>query len=158
MIARLRRRHRAMTLAAALLAGAGIGAALSLRPEVAISRAEIAGPDSASSRGEVVWSSADVFADLPSDVRLLREDSLRALEIDPRGALLAPDVLVYWAPGADLQAEIPENARLLGRLSGSEARRFALAEAGAGSLYLYSLGHHELLARGSLPGVEARDE
>jgi hypothetical protein len=143
-----------MTLAAALVATTGIAAALLLRPEIAISRAEIAGPDSASSRGEVFWSSAEVFADLPSDVRLLREGETLALEIDPRGELLAPDVLVYWAPGEDLKSELPESARLLGRLAGSQARRFTIAPPGPGSLYLYSLGHHELLARGALPGPE----
>ncbi len=154
MITRLRRRHRSMTTVAALVALVGVAGALAFRASPDIPRAEILAPDSAGPDGDVFWSSDRVFEAWPSDVRLLRAADGVALEIDPRGEGLTPDVLVYWAPQAEPRDKVPESAQLLGRLAGTQARRFTLRATTAGSLYLYSLGHQTLVATGRLPAPE----
>lgn len=78
-----------------------------------------------------------------------------AVELQPRQIFTKPDILVYWhEPAAATGNQLPENAYLLGALAGKQLRRFVLPEAARlveGSLVLYSLAHHQIVATTMLP-------
>lgn len=154
MVDPLRRRHRILTLALAVLAPPAFAAALAVRPSstppgelspLLVSR-PAAGPER--------WARDDLWAPLEIHTRLFAPpaEGGPVVELAPVRDLRRPSLLVYWAPAGD-PAALPPGAHLAGRLAGVEARRFALpAEARdrPGRLYLYSLGHHELLGSAAL--------
>lgn len=82
------------------------------------------------------------------------QPSRHVVEIDPERAPADADVLVYWSPETATVATLPPGARLLGRLAGAEARRFALPEdRDGGVLLLYTLAAQRLLG----PPLAVRD-
>ena len=148
MIARLRRRHRAATIALAVLMPPALAVALIERSEVppsAVPVALLADTTSGSPR----WSRDDLFAAVPIRARGFAGERGALVELQPLRDPLLPDLLVYWSAGGAGDA-LPEGAQLLGRLAGVEARRFALPAAG-GSLHLFSLGHARLVDSAALP-------
>lgn len=118
----------------------------------------------ASDREAPRWSREDAFGAWPARLSRLADGRL---EIRPHRPLDRPELLVYWLPGAFDGARLPDDARLLGRLTGSHAQRFALppevatADASGvdddetGTLVLFSLGHGEIVATARL-APEAR--
>ena len=108
--------------------------------------------------GALRWESDAVLTHVPAGLRVYDAASSRfggALEIAPLADPRRPDVLVYWSSRAEVEDRVPEDSHLLGRLAGVQPRRFLLPPAAAnrgGSLYLYSLGHQELLDAAPLRG------
>jgi hypothetical protein len=83
-------------------------------------------------------------------LRLLATDRSTVLELAPHADLGQPDLLVYWSRDGALD-RLPEHATLLGRLAGTEVRRFALPEgARAGRVHLFSLGHGALVGAAAI--------
>lgn len=148
MIARLRRRHRVATLALAVLMPPSLAVAVLARSEATTSSVPVAlvGDRTADSPR---WSRDDLFAEVPIRARRFAGDRGAIIELQPLRDPLLPDLLVYWSSGGVGDA-LPEGARLLGRLAGMEARRFALP-APRGTLHLYSLGHARLVDGAALP-------
>ncbi len=74
------------------------------------------------------------------------ESSRVHLTLRPDTPLPSPEVLVYWASKS--ASELPDDARLLGRLNGVAPRSFIVPEANrgeSGHLILYSLAHDEVV-------------
>lgn len=169
MILRLRRAHLLAMSAATLVAGAGLAAAVGARPESArpsTARAVLAAldtpplPQGAHLLFDVarVWdepaTTARLYAVPPDGPALLELQPIAARDGAAGGALAQPDSLVYWSPAGDTL----DQAFLLGTAPGHALRRYPLpdaARAGGGRLLLWSLGHHALLAAGSLPAQSA---
>lgn len=149
MIARLRRRHLQVQGVLAILVAVGVILALSLRKE--IPAGPVAAPLDAfrPSEGQTLWESRAVFSELPSLVRLLEAAGRFSVEITPERDPLLPDLLLYWSP-IDRSAVLPTGAHFLGRLSGTQTRRFHLPGSPAGSLYLFSLGHQRMVSQGTV--------
>jgi hypothetical protein len=150
MIDRLRRRHRRGTLALAVLVPSAFAASLAARPPATPSGDDL-GPLFVASPavGAERWARDDLWGPLAIRTRLFAPaaDGGPVVELTPARDLRRPSVLVYWAPSGVASA-LPPGAHLVGRIGGFEARRFALppvARTRPGRLYLYSLGHHELL-------------
>ena len=145
MIRALRVRHRITFAVLALALPLGLAAALSSRQQVprlnAHHNGNVAQPDMhASVRDSIVG-----FDGIVLSLRTWNENGLRTLEIRPQRDLEQPDVLVYWADSTKTSG-LPEPSVLLGALAGTQPRRFTLPrEVHGGRLYLYSLGHQELI-------------
>lgn len=158
MIRSLRRRHRAMTTAIAivlpLLFLAGIAARKAI-PRMEIPPALTPVEETFS---ELIFQknyfrpeldiAARVFADSLPPSRL-------AVELHPQRYLKIPDILVYWSetpPNAG--DKMPESSYLIGTLAGTERRRFPLPSAALdsdGSLILYSLAQQRVIGMAALP-------
>ena len=150
MIARLRSGH---VLRHALLAGitlVGLAFALTAREETRTAALPVTDLEAEAFEGLTVWESLSVFVELPARVALLRGGAGFAVQITPETDPLLPDVLVYWSPRSS--PEIPEDAHFLGRLAGAETRTFRLPSEASGTLYLFSLGHQQLIDRGEISG------
>lgn len=134
MIAPLRRVHRALWPVVGLATGALYVAALGARPEWPVESAPAGG------------AAADVELVEPSLGLSVRAGEVLAFD---REGPHAPDRLLYWSAEAAAET-LPAGARLLGPVGGPP-RRYALPEGETGGLYVYSLGHGELLASLPLP-------
>ena len=160
MIHELRLRHFRTFAALAVVIPAGITAALLPRspaPRVAALPADLAraaGWDGTEA-GQTLWRREDLWGTLALTTTLTRSaGGALTVRLAPAADLARPDVLVYWAAGAQPAGRLPEDALLLGALAGAHERAFALPEAAAaqaGRLLLYSLAHAELVAEAPLP-------
>lgn len=165
MIAPLRRTHFRILVALAAFLPVAFAASWLSRPDRPV--AALA-PFLSSREAELVWSDEALFGAVPITTRVLRAATEWIVELVPREDLLRPDVLVYWSP--DAGGKLESGTHFLGRLGGTRAHRFALpagavfdpgrdpgnAEGPAGALFLYSLGHQELIDRAVLnPGPES---
>lgn len=114
----LRRRHRTMIVALAVVAPALFVAGLSVRqsiPHTAGSPVRHATSDSLL----VAVGEETVSDELPIRVRWLRTRGAaarHAVGLELLGPLKQPDLLVYWDEGADAGSEPSDTARLLGRV------------------------------------------
>ncbi|MFO0688104.1 MAG: hypothetical protein U0900_05310 [Myxococcota bacterium] len=118
---------------------------------LAQSEAEHAPASAASGSGKTrptgpLWTRDDAFGAWPARLALFADGTV---ELRPRRPLDHPELLLYWVPGAFAGDALPEDARLLGLLTGTHAQRFALP-AKAGSLVLYALGHGAIVASARL--------
>jgi hypothetical protein len=185
MIAAHRRRHRLIFLFVGPALVAFFLAALNSRPSppTMADLPSLAHASAVSSahrvpgalgEGEVIYRREDLFPGWPARViaylgdKQGREQS-REIELKPLRPLAAPDVLLYWAPAvadsalgddaAQSAPRLPLDAHLLGRIGGTERRRFVLPDhdvpAESGALILYSLGHQVVIAKASLPSFGA---
>lgn len=106
--------------------------------------------------GTRLWEREDLFLGWPARVAAYAGGELELMPLRP---LRQPDVLVYWAPGGAPSAALPADAHLLGRLGSPVVHRFRLpthaAQADAGELVLYSLGHQEVVATATLPALDS---
>ena len=133
MIAPLRRVHRFGWPAVGVATAALFVVALQARPEWPVEGAADAG-------------TADLELVDQSLGLSVRDGEVIAVD---REGPHAPDRLLYWSAEVGADA-LPPGARLLGPVGGP-ARRYTLPEGETGSLFLYSLGHGELLAALPLP-------
>ena len=104
------------------------------------------------------WESAEGLRELPAVLRLYEPVAPGfgvGLEIEPLAAPRRPDVLVYWSSDSQVSDQLPEKSYLVGRLEGARKQRFPLppeSNRRPGSMYLYSLGHQELVDAAALGG------
>ena len=154
MIAQLRRRHRQMAVAMALIIPAVYAAALLARRAPA---REAAVPFATRpTSGRTVIAAQGVV----SGVRL-------SATVDPSGGLTLtaatplrqPDLLLYWT-GSETGASdsLPQDAILLGQVSGERSEGFRLPAARnnrAGHLLFFSLGHAQTVGSIALPAGSA---
>ncbi len=159
MIRPLRRRHARHVLTLALILPVLLTAALLARPDEQLAQMSFPPsllatqdvqplPSSDPGRGDIA---------LPGGIGVIRaaqlgmDDSSLDLEFGELPA--SPSLLLYWAPMASLSITVddvvlPTDAVLLGAPQPRSAGRFPLpaaALAGDGVLFVYSLGHRELL-------------
>lgn len=117
--------------------------------------ARAAGWDGAA--GAPLWHREDLFGSPRLAASLVRDDhGALALVLQPLEEPRAPDLLVYWAGGAEPSGTLPADAVWLGVLAGTGARAFPLPEAAskaAGRIVLYSLAHATLVDEVALPGA-----
>lgn len=111
-------------------------------------RARATAASGAAAKREIgpLWSRDDAFGAWPARLALFADGTL---ELRPRRPLDRPELLLYWIPGAFTGDELPDDARLLGRVTGTHAQRFA-SPANGGSLVVYSLGHGAIVASARL--------
>ncbi|MCB9898226.1 MAG: hypothetical protein H6825_09505 [Planctomycetes bacterium] len=153
MIGPLRRRHRRVTGALAVLVPLGFLAGLAGRnppppsPVPPALRGDVRPERPADLRTTLDFATLPVSAELwfgaDATLRLRPGD-------DPR----RPDVLVLWTPGDGAGDALPSDALLLGSLDGTAPRAFRLpapAARGGGTLLLDALAHGELFDRAPLP-------
>ena len=152
MNARLRRRHRIATIALAVLMPPALALALAARsgppPRGGLPHALTAEVATGAPR----WSRDDLWTVTPIRTRGFAGATSEAesvIELTPLRDPMLPDLLVYWS-AAGASDRLPEGAQLLGRLAGTETRRFPAPAAG-GRLHLYSLGHARLVDSAALP-------
>jgi hypothetical protein len=81
------------------------------------------------------------------------------LAIRPTEVMLKPDLLVYWTQQDAADQALPAQAVLIGRLSGTARRNLRLPKSakdtGNGHILIYSLAHHEIVARFELDEARA---
>ena len=162
MIAPLRRRHRRLIAVLAVVVPVLFVVALTGRPTAPVT-ADLAAEIAAPPAGRVESEQGDLF-DYPITTRVRSSESGWWVELEPREAIVKPEVLVYWTPESSAARDrLPSDAFLLGALAGTRPRAFEVpsrALGQAGRLWLYSLGHQEvvdsaaLAAIGSLPLIE----
>ncbi len=147
MNAALRRRHRVLFGALALVVPTCFALALLGRDEVAKSSVLPADPR-ASGALEPLAAGAGRMIELHADdaAWTARIDGGLVALAQSRGAA-RPDLHAYWTAESVLD-ELPEDALHLGAVARAE-RTFALPGR-AGTLVLFSLAHGEVVARGSL--------
>jgi hypothetical protein len=154
MIRPLRRRHRTMIAALAVLVPAGLAAALAVRPRPPmVPQLPGAGP----AIDCVRLDRRDLWGELPVRIRVgsSRGGGGTLIEVRLAGPLRRPDVLLYWSVALPAAGEpLPADSRLLGAIEGGRSTRFLPEEAlGGGALVLYSLGHGEVAGAARLPAV-----
>lgn len=152
MNARLRRRHRVATIALALLMPPALALALAARSGSPLSGGLPQALAARVASGAPRWSRDDLWTVTPIRTQGFAgatSEAAPVIELTPLRDPMLPDLLVYWS-AARASDRLPEGAQLLGRLAGTEARRFAAPAAG-GRLYLYSLGHARLVDSATLP-------
>lgn len=160
MIRRLRRRHLRLVTGVAVIAAAGVVAALAARPEWPLAPAPAA-PATAVPMGEWegLWEGAELTTRLAADAAgTLRLDL--DLDLDATGDPAVPDPLVYWSPEpAQPGGPLPAGSVLAGALVDGRARGLGLPpDAAGGTLVLYSLAHQRVVATATLPGAGLPEE
>jgi hypothetical protein len=146
----LRTGHRGVWIALALLLPLLLVAALRARQPVPPGAPLEPAP--ATATGAPVHDVHGLWDQAAIDTRAWRDARGLVLELEPRRDLQRPDVLVYWAAGGPPD-RLPDDAHLLGTLAGTQRRQFVLPGNGAARLYLYSLGHQEIVTTGVLPAA-----
>ncbi|MEM6639050.1 MAG: hypothetical protein AAF610_04030 [Pseudomonadota bacterium] len=153
MISRLRRRHRAMSILAAIVAPAVFVVALLDRKPVEIESTPLTGqlgfgnPPAGDSqaREDVLLGDARIRI----DTRTATDDQAPELwiTVERPGPPVPPDVLVYWQP-VSADAGLSNSARLLAPLDARAPQRLRLPrEAAAGEIVFFSLAHNGIVAR-----------
>lgn len=152
MIRPLRRAHRRIVTAVAILLPALVLVALAGRRPDAVEDSLPAPLGEIPPAGLVAGGPLTAAAGV--ELRSGRSaDGRRWIELRAREPLTHPDVLVYWSepdPAGATAARLPPAARLLGVLSDTRTRWLPLPGAAAGELLFYSLAHDELVGRAPL--------
>lgn len=159
MIAPLRRRHRWVIPVLAVVVPVLYVVALAARPDHPAAPplpAELDRP----MPGQVESEEADLFEHpITTRIRTGRDavaDAAWWVELSPREPLAKPEVLVYWSAAPSGGGQLPADAYLLGALAGTRARAYALpveALGRPGRLWLYSLGHQEVVGSAELQAI-----
>lgn len=159
MIKPLRRRHRWLVTAVAVLVVPLFFAALAVRPERPLEE-RLEGRFERGAAAVVDGTKLEFSTQPPMSLAI---DATRGvLTLDAPEAVEAPGLLLYWQPAA---TEFPEGAILIGAVHGHGSVSLAFEEAAGpfgaqtgsstrpfGSFLLYSLGHGEEVARVDWPG------
>lgn len=146
MIAALRRAHRWSWAVLGVAVPALVIAAWSVRPGD-----ELAGrPSALGVRHDEIAGTALRFEPALAHGAIQRDGRLAVVLQDE-----APLAFAYWSTTPAQGPSLPSDAVLLGRVDGVRVARFE-PPAGAGTLVIYSLGHHAVLTRAACPLDEAR--
>ncbi|MCP3919664.1 MAG: hypothetical protein GY711_29375 [bacterium] len=154
MIAPLRKRHRRMVNTLAVVLPIGFAAAIAARPSWPTNDVEW-WPGAGIEAGHAGTRTWTVDA-LDLELGLTAAGMARpwsSLTVRPGTDPRLPDVLVYLAPSASPAESVPEDAHLLGKLAGADARTFTWIgpPPTEGCVYFYSLAHRELVATSVVP-------
>ncbi|MCP3981680.1 MAG: hypothetical protein GY716_20460 [bacterium] len=87
-----------------------------------------------------------LWGDLPLRTTWSAEGERLTVRIEATADLTLPDLLLYYASSTIEGASLPQDVRLLGALEGARPSTVVLPAGGEGSLVLYSLAHHEIVA------------
>lgn len=165
MIASLRNRHRIIVTALAFFVPIVFVSGLMIRKPIPPSdRLPITHTDLATEQASVLYEDKNLWKGQAITTRVVvieRDRSNLFLELQGTRNLAEPDVLVYWSESQPLPDRLPENALLLGKLSGVQVERLSLPERASairGYLTIYSLAHRKIVAAAelSIPGSPAK--
>ena len=158
MIRPLRQRHRIAISAIAILLPIAFVAGIAARKTIPAMELPPAIIQPQPAFSHLVFKKDNLWPDLEVAVRVFADSLPPAnliVELQPRSYIKMPDILIYWSPRpANSLEKLPENAFLVGTLSGVEARRFPLPSPALnsdGSLILYSLARQEMIAAALAP-------
>lgn len=147
MIHKLRQRHRAMVYALGVLLPIGFLSGISARVSVPIQASEAT---RAHSNQRVLLERNDLWSNtiitrITTDPKSPEQTFVTLL---PREPIIKPDVLLYWIPGGNGPLDsLPENAVLVGAMVNEVSLALPRTNRGeSGSLLLYSLANHEIVA------------
>lgn len=163
MMLSLRRRHRWMMAAVAIVLPAAFIAGHAVRKPVPATESMpsmfMAPP--ATAFPHLLYEKSDLWQALRITTRVYADQQPAerlAVELHPQGYLKIPDMLVYWHAQPPNQLDkLPDAAYLLGALAGTQKLRSVLPEPAMtqdGSLILYSLAHQKIIAATNLPTSE----
>lgn len=149
MIRPLRQRHRLMVIALAVVLPIAFVAGVASRKPVPVADT-LAFPanEAVMKFDSVLWERADLWTKREIRTRLLADGAGRfAVALSLAKEIQKPDVLLYWAPGAPAVTDkLPDDAFLIGPLGRVVLPLPATAASGSGTLILYSLADHEVVA------------
>ncbi len=159
MIRPLRRRHRRILTALAIVLPLAFVAGIASRKSIpAMAEIPPAIQTAAPEFTHRIFEQNDLWGQLNIITRVYADSlppSRLAVELHPQRYLEYPDLLVYWSAGAGSDAKIPpQEAFLIGVLSGREKGRFLLPAPALetdGLLILYSLAQQQRIAAAALP-------
>jgi hypothetical protein len=149
----LRKRHRAMIFALSVFVPATFAVGIATRK--AVPTLSVAAPSLSAEvlHQEELWSRDDLWEKKAIRTRILNHGTgigQLAVELTSKDQIVRADVLVYWLPGRrKIMNVLPDDAILLGSFEPSTPIPLTLPQqAGnnAGTLLLYSLGDHEIVA------------
>jgi len=153
MIRPLRQRHRVMVLSLAMTLPAAFVLGIAMRNEVPTAPAGALGQLAESRSQNVLWTRNDLWEQKPIQTSLLSigpGSGQLAVELNPAGRIVRPDLLVYWVPAeTKIRNSLPDNALLLGSFEQSVPTPLTLHELKGkqtGVLVLYSLADQEIIA------------
>lgn len=153
MIRPLRKRHRVMIFALSVFVPATFTLGIAARkavptPSVAAPSLSAEVPDQ-----EELWSCDDLWEKKAIRTRILNHGAgigQLAVELTSKDQIVRADVLVYWLPGQrKIEDALVDDAVLLGSFDASTPMPLSLPQTAgnsAGTLLLYSLGDHEIVA------------
>jgi hypothetical protein len=165
MITSLRNRHRIIITALAFFIPIVFVSGLMIRKPVPPSdRLPIIQTDFATEQASVLYEDKNLWKGQAMTTRVVAIDRNRSnlfLELQGTRDLAEPDKLVYWSESQPLPDRLPENALLLGELSGMRVEQLSLPERASairGYLTIYSLAHRKIVATAelSIPGSRAK--
>jgi hypothetical protein len=97
----------------------------------------------------VEWQRADLFARVPVQVQLLRDEKNSGrygFKLSADNNFVKPDLIVYWSAGNPAMTNtVPENAILLGAFDAEALPLPEAVERSSGSLLLFSLADGEIV-------------
>jgi hypothetical protein len=154
MISSLRNRHRIMVASLAVIAPAVFVAGVLVRkpfpvsdPSSIIRQKVDSNTTAVLLENKFLWKRRAKVARVIADKNT---PSISFIELQAANDLAEPDALVYWSLVQPSQDRIPDNAKLLGKLSNNRVESLSLPE-GIGYLILYSLAHRKIVAIDQFP-------
>jgi hypothetical protein len=154
MIRPLRQRHRRAVFALGILLPVALVAGLAMRRPVPVVQSSFnAFTVEPPHLGQVLWERGDLWPQFSIRTRLFSDRGAGqkfAVELASAKEIVKPDLIVYWTPQILKAADsLPDDAVLLGALLQSTVTQLLLPDNAAktsGSLLLYSLADHEVVA------------
>jgi hypothetical protein len=153
MIRELRQRHRVMIFTLSVIVPGALAVGIATRKPVLSLSETVPGFSAEVASHQELWSRDDLWEKTAIHTRLLSENASvgqLAIELTSNELIVRPDVLVYWVPGErSFKDAPPDQAILLGSFDSSDPTRLTLPKQAAsspGTLLLYSLADHELVA------------
>lgn len=157
MIRSLRARHRAWTLALAILVPIGFAAAIAARPTWPATQMADWWPDAAEAAAAAESRSWRVSSwrveelDLDLTLAFGPTPGKVTVTVVPGSDARLPSVLIYGSAQAEIGDALPGDARLIGTLAGAEPRSLIVEdEPSIAAVYFYSLAHREVVAAARL--------
>ena len=159
MIRSLRKRHRLIIGALSIFVPATFALGIATRRTVPELDAAAATFSVRLPQAEL-WRRDDLWENQTIGTRILNQASGQlCVELTPKDRIVRADVLAYWLSGQrKIESILPDDAILLGSFSASTPAVLTLppaASKGRGTLLLYSLADHEIIAV-SKPFVAAK--
>ena len=151
MILSLRRRHRRMFAVISVLLPVAFVVGIAARKPISTTTLSNVVPSADATFSIIQWERHDLFTNAALRVQLLRDASNTnhtAIQMSAPKDFVKADLLVYWLPAESTHKDnIPDDAVLLGAfVSGQLLPVPPALTVKTGSLVLYSLADHEIIA------------